>query len=156
MAIVNTLARYLKQHDIHFDVLPHAETSDARLAAQAAHVSARQVAKAVLLEDRHGFLMAVLPAGQQVNLVNLGAQLGRHLWLAKETETAQLFQDCVPGAIPPAGAAYGLETVYDNRLLQEADIYFEGGSHTDLVHISGRQFKRLIDMTKQSHYCHVG
>ena len=34
--------------------------------------------------------------------------------------------DCEPGAVPPLGAAYGLDVVVDDSLTDHSDVYFEG------------------------------
>jgi len=46
--------------------------------------------------------------------------------------------------VPALGAAYGLNVVVDDSLAQQPDIYFESGDHTNLVHISGTSFRKLM------------
>ncbi len=53
--------------------------------------------------------------------------------------------DCEVGAIPPLGQAYGIRTVVDRQLLDQDDIYFEGGDHRSVVHLKGGSFRRLMD-----------
>jgi prolyl-tRNA editing enzyme YbaK/EbsC (Cys-tRNA(Pro) deacylase) len=57
------------------------------------------------------------------------------LRLATEAKLKYLLKDCEPGAVPPLGAAYGLETVWDDSLLEQSDTYFEAGDHETLVHM---------------------
>jgi Ala-tRNA(Pro) deacylase len=64
--------------------------------------------------------------------------------LATESEASRLFPDCEEGAMPALGMAYGLPAVVDDDLHGCDDIYFEGGDHRSLVHISGDQFDRLM------------
>ncbi|HDL85873.1 MAG TPA: YbaK/EbsC family protein, partial [Candidatus Acetothermia bacterium] len=64
--------------------------------------------------------------------------------LATEEEISALFPDCDTGAIPPVGAAYGLKTVVDESLEGHEDVYFEGGDHRSLVHLSGAEFHQLM------------
>ena len=45
--------------------------------------------------------------------------------------------------MPPVAGAYGLPAVMDDRLEGLHDIYFEGGDHRTLVHVTGREFHRL-------------
>ena len=76
-------------------------------------------------KDR-GYLLAVLPASQQLEWQALRRWLDQNLALATEDEIAWLFPDCTPGAVPPFGEAYGIDTVFDDSISEQADIYFEG------------------------------
>ena len=100
--------------------------------------------KSVILEDEHGFLMAVVPADCKVRVHDLDRQLHRHLRLATEEELARLFDDCERGAVPPLGVAYGMETVVDDRVESAAEVYFEGGDHQALIRMRGAQFTDLL------------
>ena len=73
--------------------------------------------------------------------------------LATETELADLFTDCEPGAIPPIGEAYGMTTVVDNNLDDCNDVYIEAGNHTDLLHISGNAFRQLVEHSRHASIC---
>ena len=70
---------------------------------------ADRVAKAVVLRDEYGYVLAILPASHHIRLQDLRMQLGLDVDLAAEYEIEELFDDCVPGAIPPVGECYGLE-----------------------------------------------
>jgi len=63
--------------------------------------------------------------------------------LASEHEVAELFQDCARGAIPAVGECYGLDVVVDASIDEQLDVYFEGGDHATLVHMTGAQFAGL-------------
>lgn len=86
----------------------------------------------------------MLPAARKVDLGALHRRLGRKLGLATESELARLFADCEPGAIPPLGDVYGIDSIVDNSLVGEQDIYFESGDHCALVRVSGAEFLRLM------------
>jgi Ala-tRNA(Pro) deacylase len=57
---------------------------------------------------------------------------------------ARLFADCDRGAVPPVGEAYGIPTVWDDSLGDLPDVYFEGGDHRTLIHMSGPDFAELM------------
>jgi Ala-tRNA(Pro) deacylase len=85
--------------------------------------------------------------------VDLGAvhrYFGRPLGLATEDEIARLFADCEPGAVPPLGAAYGIECVLDESLVNAPDVYFESGDHRGLIHVSGSDFRKLTTGAEQA------
>jgi Ala-tRNA(Pro) deacylase len=102
------------------------------------------IAKAVVLEDRQGYLLAAVPAANKVAFRELEEALSRRLALATEAEIASLFRDCDIGAVPPVGAAYGMDVVVDDVLCDQSEVYFEGGDHESLVHVSGAEFGRLM------------
>jgi Ala-tRNA(Pro) deacylase len=54
-----------------------------------------------------------------------------------------LFDDCLPGAIPPAGECYGLDTMVDDSIEDQPEVYLEAGDHETLVHMSHAQFASL-------------
>jgi len=144
MAIPAILYQYLRQNGVSYDVIPHHKTNCSRMNALAAHVPEESVAKAVVIKRRKGFVLAVVPASGEVALGGLGALMAQPVCLATEQELQDLFTDCVVGAVPPLGQAYGIRTVVDRQLLDRDDIYFEGGDHRTVVHLKGGAFRRLM------------
>ena len=144
MAIASTVSNYLAECDASYDILTHPHTASSGESAQAAHVSGIRLAKSVILEDEQGYLMVVLPSNRQVNLGELHRQLNRNLGLATESELRGLFKDCEIGALPAVGPAYGMETVVDDTLAEQSDIYFEAGDHEQLIHVSAETFQTLL------------
>ena len=144
MAIATTVSNYLAEHDVAYDVLTHPHTATSGESAEAAHVPGTRLAKSVVLEDDHGYLMVVLPSNRQVNLGELHRQLNRNRGLATEGELGSLFSDCEIGALPAVGPAYGMETVVDDALAEQSDIYFEAGDHEQLIHVTAETFQSLL------------
>lgn len=144
MGIASTVREYLDEAGVDYDLIHHAYAPNSRTAADAAHVPPDHLAKPVMLEDDQGYLMAVVPASRRVDLQSLERQLGRRLVLATERELQDLFSDCRKGAVPAVGQAYGIEVAWDDCLAACPDVYFEAGDHTDLVHMSGKEFTFLM------------
>ena len=144
MTIAPTLAACLEQAGIQPEIVTHPRTPSASRTAQASHISGDRVAKAVLLKDETGYLLAVLPASHHLNLEAVGALTGRSLTMAAEEEIGRTFHDCEVGAVPPIGTAYGLPAVVDDRLARESEIYLEGGDHTTLVRVTRNEFAVLM------------
>lgn len=153
MSIAMTVEKYLRQMQVPYHVLAHDRTRSSLETARVAHVPARQLAKAVLLEDDGGYLMAVLPASEHVHLGKLRDQLGRSIGLATEREVMEVFKDCDLGAIPPVGPAYGVRMVVAEELAREPELYFEGGSHLDLIHMDCSQYLKLCEGAARAHFC---
>lgn len=152
MTIARALRDYLDEHHVLYDLVDHPASSDSMHTAAAAHVHGDSLAKAVVLEDDSGYLMAVLPSTRHVHLGLLHRQFERSIGLATEDEIGTLFADCDPGAIPPVGAAYGIETIVDDTLSEQPDIYFEAGDHHTLVHLSGSEFIELMKGAEQGSF----
>ena len=144
MTIAVSVRRYLDQEGVAYDTIVHARTRDSSHSAQAAHVPGDRLAKCVMLGDDNGYLMAVIPASHRVDLSALRHELHRDLGLATERELLELFKDCEPGAVPPLGCVYGIEMVLEQSFGDTPDAYFEGGDHESLVHVSGRDFLKLM------------
>ena len=143
MAIALTLERYLDTKHVKYDVIAHEPTNSSRQTAEACHIPGDRLAKAVLLRDEVGYALAVLPASHHIRLSELRRQFGDDVELATEREIADLFEDCVRGAIPVLGECYGLDVVVDDSIEEQPEVYFEGGDHATLVHMSHAQFAGL-------------
>jgi Ala-tRNA(Pro) deacylase len=141
----------LADHGAVYDLVPHPKSFSSLQSANAAHVPEDHIAKGVLLKDRNGYVLAVIPGSEWVDLRRLQAELGRNLNLAPETEVDRLFNDCDPGAVPPLGEAYGLQMVLDESLTSLSSIYFEGGDHEHLVRLDGDQFNALMLGVRRGH-----
>jgi Ala-tRNA(Pro) deacylase len=142
MAIARTFQRYLDQHVI-YDVIPHEPTMSSMRTAEACHIAGKCLAKGVVLRRDGGYLLAVLPASHHILLSDLRSQLGEDVHLAAEAEIDQLFRDCARGAVPPIGDCYGLDTIVDDSIDAEPEVYLEGGDHATLVRLTHAQFAKL-------------
>jgi Ala-tRNA(Pro) deacylase len=154
MPIASTLKWYLDAFGADYEVLPHPHSSTSFQTARAARVPKEWLAKAVVLEDRNGYVMAILPTSNRIAFDALEELLERRLEFASEEEIAALFKDCEKGAIPPLGTAYGIQMVIDDWLLRLPEIYFEAGDHEDVVHMSGDQFQELVEGSTHGRFSH--
>lgn len=151
MPLSTTLKHFLDNKGVRYEIIHHPHTRCSMETAQAAHIPGDQLAKSVILEDDGGYVMAVVPATHQVELSKLNKRLRRQLGLVSESEITSLFEDCEPGAVPPVGQAYGFDVVIDDCLTAYHDVYFEGGDHTAVVHLTGRNFKQLMESAQRGH-----
>ncbi|UCH52250.1 MAG: YbaK/EbsC family protein [Pseudomonadota bacterium] len=154
MPIAKTVEQLLQQRVVPYAVVPHPHAETSRDSAKSAHIPPERLAKAVVLADAKGFVMAVVPADRHVGVDRLSQRLGRQLKLVDESRIAPIFKDCDVGAIPPLGMAYGMETVVDDSLVGQPEIYFEAGDHEDLVCVSGEQFLALLKEAQHVAFSH--
>lgn len=145
MTISKNLKSYLDDAGVRYDTVVHPRTATTAAAAEVAHIPGDNVAKSVVIHHEEGYVLAVVPASHRVDLSTLQFHLDRRLGLASEEEIDTLFADCDRGAAPPIGEAYGVKTMLDPSLTGRNDIWFEGGDHKTLVHVSGADFDRMME-----------
>jgi len=152
MALAVSLKNHLDRMHIRYEVIAHAATPSTSRTAETSHVSGDKIAKGVLVRDREGYTLAVLPASCHLRLPDLGALLGVDVALATEQEIDDIFTDCAHGAVPPIGNAYGLDVVVDDRLMERDEVYFEGGDHISLVRVGASDLEKLMANARRSRF----
>lgn len=153
MSIAKTVESCLERHRVAYDVISHPRTQSSDATAKAVTVARRQIAKAVMLGDEQGYLMAVVPGDAHVDVERLSDRLGRRLRLVEQSTFAHLFTDCEFGAVPPLGPAYGIETIIDDRVLAQGRVCFVGGDHDELICVDREAFRLL---TAGAHHATLG
>ncbi len=153
MSIPATVSSYFSSRNIKYQLLSHPPSNSSSETADAALIFEDHLAKGVVLHDGDGYLMVVIPASQWVSLNRLNNELNRQLQLAPEAEVERLFTDCQPGAVPPIGVAYGIETVVDESLAPLARVYLEAGDHQGLIAVDSVQFHALMKGLRHGHFC---
>jgi Ala-tRNA(Pro) deacylase len=141
----NDCWEFLERHHVAHEIVPHARTGSSLASARVAQVPPERVAKGVLLNADGRYLLAVTRADCHLDLDELRRQLQLPVELATREDLKSVFDDCALGAVPPLGPAYGIESVWDEALMQAPDLYFEFGDHTHLVHVHTRDYLALLD-----------
>lgn len=154
MTIAKTVENYLQQSGVKYEVVEHPHSISSKETAHTAHLPPEQIAKAVLLWDERGYVMAVVPADRYVELHKLSQKLGRDLELLDESRIAPVFKDCETGAVPPIGPAYDVETVVDESLVGHGRIYFVAGDHDRLIGVDGEDFLHLLRQARYGRFSH--
>ena len=143
MSIAASVQKHLSRKHVEYEVVPHPPTMASVSTAQACRVPPERLAKGVVVRTEDRYVLAVLPASRRISRADLKAELGENFAFASENELEQLFEDCAPGAVPPIGECYGLDAVVEPSICDQPDVYFEGGDHATLVHVSQTQFAAL-------------
>ena len=144
MGLPVNIRDYLEREQIAYDALLHPRTTTLAQAAQACQLPVSELARAVILVDARGLLMAVLPADHVLDFGALCALLRRDLELVPGNQLATIFDDCEPRSCPPVAAAYDLDVIVDSALEGLDKITFEPGNHTTLIQVSQHDFRRLL------------
>jgi Ala-tRNA(Pro) deacylase len=150
--IAPTLQRYLASRHIDYDLVAHKATMSSMHTAGACQIPADHLAKGVVLRTSEGYMLAVLPACHRLRRSDLTGRFGKECVLATEHELDQLYPDCAHGAVPAVGECYGLDVVVEDSMHEPPEVYFEGGDHATLVHLSQAQFARLTAHAPRGHF----
>jgi len=142
---VKKLTEFLDQQGVKYVNIGHSPAYTAQEIAASAHVPGKELAKTVVVKLDGAMALAVLPANYGVDFAALakaaGASKGQ---LASEEEFSDKFSECEPGAMPPFGNLYGMETYADKRLREDREIVFNAGSHKELLKLAYADFERLV------------
>jgi Ala-tRNA(Pro) deacylase len=136
---------FFEKENVPYRVIPHREVYTSPELAASIHTSGRKVAKVVMVwaDGRH--VMAVLPSHRQLDLSRFAEVIGAaRVSLATETDMEKLFPDCELGAMPPFGNLYEFQVYVDESLTREPEIYFQPGTHHEMIAIRYEDFERLV------------
>ena len=143
-----TVLEFLDEKHCHYRVTEHTPVYTAEQLATVERVSARKVAKPVVIRADGRYYLCVLPADRKIDLYAVQKHLeAKNVRLASEYEMGYLFGDSELGAEPPLGNLYDLPTLMDKKLAKDKQIVFQAGSHDRAVWISMSEYKRLTDPT---------
>ena len=142
---VKRLKEFLDSHGVKYVTISHSPAFTAQEIAASAHVPGKELAKTVMAAADGQMVMAVLPASHRVVLDFLReATDAESVRLVSEREFRDRFPDCDVGAMPPFGNLYGMDVFVSESLTEDEEIVFNAGSHTELIRLPYRDFKRLV------------
>ncbi|MGE5401278.1 MAG: aminoacyl-tRNA deacylase [Ignavibacteriales bacterium] len=146
---------FLDKTDIPYKKISHPLAFTAQEVAATAHIKGREFAKTVMIKINGRLAMTVLPASHVVDFEKLKRALNtQDIKLATETEFKIKFPDCELGAMPPFGNLYDMDVYVCCDLLDNEEIAFNAGSHTDVIEMTIEEFRRIVgpielDFTKK-------
>ncbi len=135
---------YLKEKGVAYAWRMHPRAVSAQELAHSLHVTGHRVAKTVIVDVDGQTWIAVVPASERIDLLSLAEALGaERVQLVRETDFANRFPECEPGAEPPFGHLYGLPVVVDRDLTCEDAIVMRAGDHENVIELSYRDFASM-------------
>lgn len=142
---IRSLDKLLDSRNIAYRSYNHTPTYTAQETAEVLHTTGYEVAKTVLLNVDDRFVIAVLPACEQVNLNQFRQQIGaEEIRLASEDELQAIAPMCDRGSMPPIGNLFGLPVYVSISLAKDEVISFSGGTHTEDIRMSYNDFEWLV------------
>jgi Ala-tRNA(Pro) deacylase len=126
----------LDRDGLRYELIAHPRTMTARAEANAIGIAAHEVAKTVVLATSAGYVRAVVPASERLDLHKARELLDdRECRLATEEELGAAYPAFELGAVPPFGGPAGDRVVVDRRLAELDAVVLEAGSHDQSVRL---------------------
>jgi Ala-tRNA(Pro) deacylase len=142
---VQKLKEFLDREKIKYVSIVHSTAYTAQEVAASAHITGKELAKTVIVELDGRMAMAVLPANRKIVMTDLREVTGSdEAKFASEDEFKKQFPDCETGAMPPFGNLYGMEVYVAETLIDNDEIAFNAGSHTEAIKMRYKDFDRLV------------
>lgn len=143
---VKKLKEFLDSNGVKYMTINHSVAYTAQEIAASACIPGKELAKTVILKVDGKMVMAVLSASEKIDfeLLKKGFVTSK-ITLATENEFQSMFPECDIGAMPPFGNLYGMDVVVTDSLRENAEIAFNGGSHSELIRMSYKDFERLAN-----------
>ena len=141
--MIERVCALLDEAGISYRRTSHEPVYTSAEAAAVRGVSLHSGAKALVLKAGERFLLAVLPADRNLDSAALRTVLGtRKTRFASKDELLEI-TGLTPGAVPPFGSLFELETVCDTGLAENESINFNAGSHTESLQMSYRDWEQV-------------
>jgi len=153
--VTSKVKEFLDSTDIHYKNINHPLAFTAQETAASIHIKGREFAKTVMIKIDGQFAMAVLPASHRIDFELMKSILDAgEVKLCTETEFWNKFPDCEAGAMPPFGKLYDMDVYMTKSLLNNKEVFFNAGSHTDAIELTMDEFNRIVspivlDFTKK-------
>lgn len=149
-----TILQFLNDREARFEQIRHPPTRTLAQTAGVCGVPSARIARALVLSDADGPLLAVLPSDHLLDFRSLCSWLHRELEPLPAEHLTGLFDDCEALCCPPLGGAYGLDTVVDEAVFAADVVYVEPGSHSILLKFSTAEFQRLLANAHRGRFSH--
>ena len=142
------MTRALDEAGARYELLPHTHTESAVAHAEALGLAPADVAKTLVVTTPEGYVRAVLPASERIDLRKLRDVRGggkKKVHLASEEDLARDYPEFDLGAVPPIGGGRRDPVVIDSRLAEHDSVILEAGSHEESVRLATADLLRVSD-----------
>ena len=147
--MLRRLEEFLGARGARYESIAHEEAVTAQEGAAATHVSGWSWAKVVIVKEREGYAMAVLPACCAIDMNRLKGLIGLG-------EIRKAFPGCELGAVPPFGRLFGVPTLVEEALVDQGDIAMPAGDHRSAIRMRATEYLRLAEPRRGQFAVHEG
>jgi Ala-tRNA(Pro) deacylase len=144
MTVADLVVELTEEHVAAYELIPHAHTETASEEAAAIGAARGEVGKTVILVGEHGFIRAVIPASERLDLHKVWPLVGcGSARLATEQELAGAYPMFELGAVPPFGGPTGDVAIVDHRIALLDTVVVEAGSHDESIRLATQDLVRI-------------
>jgi Cys-tRNA(Pro) deacylase len=142
------LARFIEQNEVEAEILfLQSETPTVAAAAEALGVQPDQIIKSVLFLAEERPVLVIANGLTRINRKRLADVLNmsrRRVKMANENQVNTLAGYAI-GAVPPFGHPQKLETLIDQGVLQQEEVYGGGGEINALMRVAVPELQDVTD-----------
>ncbi|HOW74745.1 MAG TPA: HDOD domain-containing protein [Candidatus Competibacteraceae bacterium] len=156
MNLPDVVRFHLDQHGFPYRLIDCPSVESLDQAAAKLDIPPRQIVRTVLLRDRAGLVMAILPCSYILDFSILCQALQRDLDPLYGIETHHFFEQygCQTGCHPPLPGAFAIPALADASLVadEDAEVYFDGGNGDVLVSMRAVDFRQVLATARWGHF----
>ena len=141
-SVFERIESWLNDQSIEFRVLRHAPVFTSAEAAAIRGVALASGAKALICKADGQFVFFVVPADRKLASKLVRSRRGWKSFRFADRDEVLALTGLAPGAIPPFGSLFGLQTLCDERLGEQPVINFNAGDHAISVSMNFEDYVR--------------
>ena len=140
MAIAAGLKKLFNKHKVDYQLLYYKETTSLYRAASYLNVPASSFVKSLVLHDKIGYVLVVLPLNAKIDYLKLKQKLNRNLHVLPDVKAKKIFHDCNANNFPPFGKPYKIDVIVDYAVKKIDKVCFSAGSDSSVVEMKISDF----------------
>lgn len=146
MTVAIKIKEFLEKENVSYEALEHEMSFTSMEIAKLQHIPGHQMVKSIIVGTEGHWMMCVLSSTHKIDFEKLKKALQiQEISLANESKVAALFPGFEIGAMPPFGQMAGIEVYLDANLEENELIAFNAGTHTDVLKMKLKDYRRLVN-----------
>lgn len=141
--VFERLRQWLTERQVSFETLEHEPVFTSAEAARVRGTTLASGAKALVCKADGSFVMLVMPADRKLSSKRLRATRSWKSLRFADRDEVQRVTGLEPGSIPPFGSLFGLATLCDPSLSEQATINFNAGDHALSISMRWEDYLRV-------------
>lgn len=141
--VFERLRQWLTERQVSFEILRHEPVFTSADAARVRGTTLASGAKALVCKADGCLMMLVMPANRKLSSKRLRASKGWKSLRFADRDEVQRLTGLEPGSIPPFGNLFGLATLCDPSLAEQATINFNAGDHSISISMRWQDYLRV-------------
>lgn len=152
MPIAASLKKLFIRHQANYQLLYCKRTRSLYQVSKYLDIPTKQIIKSVVVHDKYGYALVVLPLESQIDFSKLNRKTKRNFLLTPDVKSSRLFFDCEPGCIVPFGTPYKLDMYIDTSVTKNQNIFFNPGCFNVILELSMSDFLYVNSKAKRCNF----